>query len=125
MEYDADDDFDERLSNRYCLVFENRLISRAIEPMAQKGCKYTCALKPRSHQHFGKALPRTGILAEAEKEFSGLEKKVIEAALAECHGRIAGPRGAAAKLGVPPQTLDSKIASLGIDKRRFKAGLSR
>jgi formate hydrogenlyase transcriptional activator len=81
-------------------------------------------LKPRSAHPFGMARPRTGILAEAEKELSGLEKKVIETALAECQGRIAGPRGAAAKLGVPPQTLDSKIASLGIDKRRFKAGSS-
>jgi formate hydrogenlyase transcriptional activator len=81
-------------------------------------------LKPRSDQPFGQARLRTGILAEAEKEFSGLEKKVIETALAECQGRVAGPRGAAAKLGIPPQTLDSKIASLGIDKRRFKAGSS-
>ena len=81
-------------------------------------------LTPRSDQPFGQARLRTGILAEAEKEFSGLEKKVIETALAECQGRVAGPRGAAAKLGIPPQTLDSKIASLGIDKRRFKAGSS-
>jgi formate hydrogenlyase transcriptional activator len=81
-------------------------------------------LKPRSDQPFGHARLRTGILAEAEKEFSGREKKVIETALVECQGRVAGPRGAAAKLGIPPQTLDSKIASLGIDKRRFKAGSS-
>jgi hypothetical protein len=40
--------------------------------------------------------------------------------LAECQGRVSGPGGAAAKLGIPHQTLDSKIASLGIDKRRFK-----
>ena len=46
---------------------------------------------------------------------------MIEAALAESQGRIAGPSGAAAKLGIPRQTLDSKIAGLGIDKRRFKA----
>jgi formate hydrogenlyase transcriptional activator len=77
-------------------------------------------LKPRSDPPFGQALPRTGILAEAAKEFSGLEKQAIETALAECQGRVAGPRGAAAKLGIPSQTLDSKIASLGIDKRRFK-----
>jgi formate hydrogenlyase transcriptional activator len=36
-------------------------------------------------------------------------------------GRISGPDGAALRLGIPRQTLDSKIASLGIDKRRFKA----
>jgi formate hydrogenlyase transcriptional activator len=49
------------------------------------------------------------------------EKRIIEAALAETRGRIAGPSGAAAKLGIPRQTLDSKISSLGIDKRRFKS----
>jgi len=44
----------------------------------------------------------------------------IWAALAECCGRVAGSKGAAAKLGVPRQTLDSKIESLNIDKWRFK-----
>ena len=44
------------------------------------------------------------------------EVELIEAALAETHGRIAGPSGAAAKLGIPRQTLDSKIQRLGIDK---------
>jgi formate hydrogenlyase transcriptional activator len=47
------------------------------------------------------------------------EKEMIEAALAASQGRISGPSGAAAKLGIPRQTLDSKIADLGIDKRRF------
>jgi PAS domain S-box-containing protein len=49
------------------------------------------------------------------------EKQMIEAALGESHGRISGPSGAAAKLGIPRQTLESKIASLGIDKYRFKS----
>jgi formate hydrogenlyase transcriptional activator len=44
------------------------------------------------------------------------EVEMIEAALAESHGRIAGPTGAAAKLGIPRQTLESKIKRLGIDK---------
>jgi len=48
------------------------------------------------------------------------EREVIEAALAESKGRISGPSGAAAKLGVPRQTLDSKIANLQISKLRFK-----
>jgi formate hydrogenlyase transcriptional activator len=48
------------------------------------------------------------------------ERERIEKALAECHGRIAGAGGAAAKLGIPRQTLDSKLKSLGIDKYRFK-----
>jgi PAS domain S-box-containing protein len=49
------------------------------------------------------------------------EKEVIEAALAQSHGRISGPAGAAAKLGVPDSTLEAKIKRLGIDKYRFKS----
>ena len=52
-------------------------------------------------------------------ELVAQEKESIESALAECRGRVAGPTGAAAKLGMPPSTLDSKIRSLKIDKRRF------
>ena len=44
------------------------------------------------------------------------EKALIEAALAETHGRVSGPRGAAAKLGIPRQTLESKIKALRIKK---------
>src|SRR5580700_682256 len=49
------------------------------------------------------------------------ERGIIEAALAETGGRVSGPSGAAALLGVPRQTLESKIASLGINKHRFKS----
>ena len=49
------------------------------------------------------------------------ERGMIEAALAESRGRVSGPSGAAAKLGVPTRTLDSKIKRLGIDKYRFKS----
>jgi len=48
------------------------------------------------------------------------EREIIEAALTESRGRISGPSGAAAKLGIPRQTLESRIASLGINKHRFK-----
>jgi PAS domain S-box-containing protein len=48
-------------------------------------------------------------------------REMIEAALAESGGRVSGPSGAAALLGVPRQTLDSKITSLGINKHRFKS----
>jgi formate hydrogenlyase transcriptional activator len=44
------------------------------------------------------------------------ELEMIQAALAESHGRISGPSGAAARLGIPRQTLESKIRRLGIDK---------
>jgi formate hydrogenlyase transcriptional activator len=48
------------------------------------------------------------------------EKEMIEAALAESAGRVSGPGGAAAKLGLPRPTLDAKIRRLGINKNRFK-----
>lgn len=47
------------------------------------------------------------------------ERDMIEAALVQSRGKVSGPTGAAAKLGIPRQTLDSKIKSLGIDKQRF------
>jgi formate hydrogenlyase transcriptional activator len=49
------------------------------------------------------------------------EKEMIETALAESQGRVSGPAGAAAKLGLPARTLDSKIKRLKIKKNRFKA----
>ena len=47
------------------------------------------------------------------------EKEMIEAALAKSRGKVAGPRGAAAKLGIPSSTLESKIKQLKIEKSRF------
>jgi formate hydrogenlyase transcriptional activator len=44
------------------------------------------------------------------------EVEMIEEVLADTHGRISGPLGAAAKLGIPRQTLESKIRRLGINK---------
>ncbi|PYR92349.1 MAG: Fis family transcriptional regulator [Acidobacteria bacterium] len=49
----------------------------------------------------------------------GQEKDMIESALAKSRGKVAGARGAAARLGIPPSTLESKIKQLGIVKRRF------
>ena len=48
------------------------------------------------------------------------EKEMIEAALAQTRGRISGPSGAAARLGLPRATLDARIRRLGINKYRFK-----
>jgi formate hydrogenlyase transcriptional activator len=42
--------------------------------------------------------------------------EMIKDALAKTHGRISGPSGAAATLGIPRQTLESKIRRLGINK---------
>jgi PAS domain S-box-containing protein len=48
------------------------------------------------------------------------EREIIETALAESRGRVAGPSGAAAKLNTPPRTLEHRIKALKIDKSRFK-----
>jgi PAS domain S-box-containing protein len=48
------------------------------------------------------------------------EKDMIEEALKASRGRVFGPMGAAAKLGVPRSTLESKIKALKIDKNRFR-----
>ena len=61
--------------------------------------------------------PSTGT---AVTTLSDGEKALIEAALTETHGRVAGPRGAAAKLGIPRQTLEWKIRALQIDKLAFR-----
>jgi PAS domain S-box-containing protein len=47
------------------------------------------------------------------------EKAIIEAALSKCGGRVYGPSGAAAKLGIPRSTLEHKIRALKINKNRF------
>jgi hypothetical protein len=50
----------------------------------------------------------------------GHEKEMIEAALAQTQGRVSGPAGAAVRLGLPAQTLDSKIKRLKINKSALK-----
>jgi formate hydrogenlyase transcriptional activator len=70
-------------------------------------------LKRDARRQSAMSTPLAATLADRERE-------MIEAALAESQGRIAGPSGAAAKLGIPRQTLDSKIANLQISKERFK-----
>ena len=64
--------------------------------------------------------PRVGRLDQAQARQMAEARRMIEAALAETGGRISGPTGAAALLGIPRQTLQSKIASLGIDKNKFR-----
>jgi len=48
------------------------------------------------------------------------ERRRIEEALAQSAGRVSGARGAAARLGIPSTTLESRIKRLGIDKYRFR-----
>jgi formate hydrogenlyase transcriptional activator len=49
------------------------------------------------------------------------EREMIETALSQSQGRVSGERGAAARLGLPASTLESKIRALSIDKHRFKS----
>jgi formate hydrogenlyase transcriptional activator len=69
--------------------------------------------QPRDRRPEGKLYLSRNLAAE--------EKELIEAALQECRGRVFGPLGAAAKLGIARSTLESKIRSLKINKNRFKA----
>jgi formate hydrogenlyase transcriptional activator len=48
------------------------------------------------------------------------EREMIERALTASEGRVGGPKGAAMKLGLPRQTLESKIKILGINKFRYR-----
>jgi len=50
------------------------------------------------------------------------EREIIESALAASRGRVAGPSGAAARVGMPPSTLEARIKALKIDKKRFSSG---
>ena len=56
------------------------------------------------------------------QELAAKERKMIESALRESGGRVSGPTGAAAKLGIARSTLESKISSLKINKYKFKSG---
>ncbi len=57
---------------------------------------------------------------ELSRKLAAQEKEIIEAALRESGGQVSGPSGAAARLGLPGSTLESKIRSLKINKKRFK-----
>ena len=58
---------------------------------------------------------------DLSEQLAAQEKEWIEAALRESGGQVFGPSGAAARLGMPRSTLESKIRSLKINKNRFKA----
>jgi len=68
----------------------------------------------------GKPLQPNPPSRPAAGKLSDRQTEMIEAALAESKGRVSGPFGAAAKLGIPSSTLESKIKALQIRKNRFK-----
>jgi PAS domain S-box-containing protein len=63
---------------------------------------------------------RSGGKLYLPQKLAAREKEVIEEALRESQGRVFGPTGAAAKLGIARSTLESKIQLLNINKNRFK-----
>jgi formate hydrogenlyase transcriptional activator len=77
-------------------------------------------LKPESTRPSRPTDPSPSMLAEGQRALAQREREMIEAALVACKGRVSGPFGAAARLAIPRQTLDSRIKALQIDKHRFK-----
>jgi transcriptional regulator with PAS, ATPase and Fis domain len=73
---------------------------------------------PQEPQAFLTTRPKNQI--ELPRRLEEQEKNMIEDALKASRGRVFGPTGAAAKLGIPRSTLESRIKSLKIDKNRFK-----
>ena len=70
---------------------------------------------------FAPVLPKAGVPAvPLVADLSEREREMIENALREARGLVSGPTGAAARLGIPRQTLESKIRKLRIDRYRFK-----
>ena len=63
--------------------------------------------------------PRQELVGPLPNTLQNQERKIIETALAESKGKVAGPEGAAAKLGIPRSTLETKIKQLGIKKHRY------
>jgi transcriptional regulator with GAF, ATPase, and Fis domain len=66
-------------------------------------------------------LAQSGNHTQLPQTLVAQETSMIEAALKASSGRVFGPAGAAAKLGIPRSTLESKIRLLKIDKNRFKS----
>jgi formate hydrogenlyase transcriptional activator len=64
--------------------------------------------------------PRPKSSGPLTKALKSYEQELIEAALAESNGKVAGANGAAAKLGIPRSTLDLKIKQLKIKKNAVR-----
>jgi transcriptional regulator with GAF, ATPase, and Fis domain len=64
--------------------------------------------------------PRRASSHPLTENLHNYEKELIEAALAESNGIVAGPNGAAVKLGIPRSTLDLKIKQLNIRKHTIR-----
>jgi formate hydrogenlyase transcriptional activator len=68
-----------------------------------------------------KRKPQVGGIGTLNHVLVGQEKEMIETALREAEGVVGGPTGAAARLGIPRETLNSKIRKLGIKRHAFRS----
>ena len=67
-----------------------------------------------------RSVARLELETELRRALESNERRLIEKALKECQGRVFGPLGAAARLGIPSSTLESKIRRHGINKHLFR-----
>jgi formate hydrogenlyase transcriptional activator len=70
------------------------------------------------------ALPGAVLTGDMDARLQSGEREMIESALRASGGRVAGPNGAAKRLGLAPSTLDYRITRLGIDKFRYRANFA-
>ena len=138
----------ERVNDIPVLVdyFAARLAGRTGKKISQIEKQSLCAMQqyswPGNIRELQNVIERCVILAESEvlrvepgmlmqeaqsvatapitTGFGSDRKGQIEAVLRETRGRVYGPRGAAARLGLPATTLDSQIRALSINKHQFK-----
>ena len=101
----------------FILYIVNRLITRHLVTAAKFLGGYDLRRSPPPLRLERRPLQQVD---ELDQLVGAEEKQAIEAALTESRGRLFGPSGAAAKLGIARSTLDSKIKTLKIDKNRFK-----
>jgi formate hydrogenlyase transcriptional activator len=138
----------ERVNDIPVLVdyFATRLAARTGKKITQIEKRSLCSMQqyvwPGNIRELQNVIERCVILAEGEvlrvdpsmlmqgapsiatapsaNGFESDRKTQIEAVLRETRGKVYGPRGAAARLGLPATTLDSQIRALSINKHQFK-----
>jgi formate hydrogenlyase transcriptional activator len=138
----------ERVNDIPVLVdyFATRLAVRTGKKISQIEKRSLCAMQqyswPGNIRELQNVIERCVILADSEvlrvdpgmlmqeppsiatapiaTSFGSDRKAQIEAVLRETRGKVYGPHGAAARLGLPATTLDSQLRTLGVNKHQFK-----
>jgi transcriptional regulator with GAF, ATPase, and Fis domain len=96
-----------------------RLMSVALFLLWTFSFTWVLLAEPPGQRTFASAAQASRALFLAAQ--AGDERALLQIFTRESKGRVAGPFGAAVKLGIPRQTLESKIVNLGINKNRFKS----